>query len=211
MAATFYMKMQNFSTEGWSFVLYQKHPDEDDTTDLAWKVKDLAKPNFKKPTTDSVDWKLEYMVTIATETDGIYSINESPGFFFPAKDGYKYAVATDGESLLISEVGPGHPGYITLTNMTETPLNLGLALSGTLLAVRKQVPSTETANFKILTEYYLGLFSNFDQGSIMSFNFDLGPVLIKFINGYNTVCAEAFFQNGVNVLSTPTYSKELIN
>lgn len=211
MAANFGMKAQNCSTKQWSFVLYQKHPHGDDITDLAWKVQDLTKPKSKKPTTGSVRWNMEYMVTIPVQTDGIYSINESPGLSLPAKDGYKYVVATDGEALLISELGPGDPGHITFTNTTETPLSLGLALSGTLLAVKKQVPSTGTADYKTLTEYYLGLFSSFKQGSTMSFDFDLGPILIKFINGYNMVCTEAFFQNGVNVLSTPTYSKEPMN
>lgn len=209
--STFQLQAKNSSTKGWSFVLYQRQPKDQDgkevITNLAWRVINLAKPQPHSPTIGSEKWSMEFMVTIPVEANGAYSINKTPGLFFPAKEGYKYTAASTGENTVITLLGPGDSGHITLTNATLAPLNLGISLSGALLAMKTEVSPGMTADFKILSNYYVGLFNNFKQGAIMSYKFAHGPNLIKFTDGYNVASVEAQFVNGQDVITSPAYSR----
>ena len=206
----FKVQCKNTGTEGWTFALYQRQPN-DDVTNLAWKVFNLDKPTPTVPTSGGAEWSVNYMVTIPLKVDGVFSINKAAGQFLPAKPGFTFTVQTVSGNTVISSPVPGTPNCIKMINLTASPLNFGVAMDGTLLTMVQQVKPSQTADFEILTDYYLGVYkqNSFKQGEIISYDFELGPSLIKFIQNYTVANLQVRYQNGVNSLGTPTYSDSI--
>ena len=206
--STYQVEVENSSTSGYTYALYQVQSDKDNSN-LAWKTFDLAKPTPTVPTTGGSKWSLDYLVTVPLQSDGVYTINDKvPGLLLPAKPGLKYSVVTDGDNTTMTPIGPGEEGHITITNLTEGPLDLGVGMSETLLAIKKQVEPSQSADFEILTNYYLGVYKyqSFKQGAVIDYNFTLGPVLIKFVQGSTVANVQTIYENGADMLTTPSYS-----
>lgn len=205
---SYQVKVENSSTSGYTYALYQVQPDEKNSN-LAWKTFDLAKPTPTVPTTGGSEWSLDYIVTVPLQSDGVYTINDKvPGLLLPAKPGLMYSVVTVNNVTTMTPVGPGKEGHITITNLTTGPLDLGIGMSETLLAIKKQVQPSQSADFEILTNYYLGVYKyeSFKQGAVLDYKFALGPVLIKFVQGYTVANVQTIYENGEDQLTTPSYS-----
>lgn len=192
----------NSTDQGWSFALYQEFDPEPGLKSMAWKVLKLSKPQSGS-TDGSVSWDLSFQVTIAKRVSGNVYVG---GVSMDAKEGYNYEAVMEGGYIQIKETGKGTPGYINFKNNTHEKQNLGLNLSKTLLAMQEDVSGGVTAQFKITPTYYLGLYTNLDQGSFVSSDAAVGPIQITFPDGMNMVEVEAHLQEGVDSLSDPKYS-----
>ena len=204
MATNLKLSASNATSQGWEFALYQKQPKELGLQDVAWKVLKLSQPE-PKPTTGYIPWSLDFQVTIPQSSDG--NIYEG-GISMNAREGYNYEAYTDKGFVQIREVGQGTKGFINFKNSTKTKQNLGINLSGTLLAMQGDVAGGVRAQFKITPTYYLGLFNNLKEGSFVTSDAAVGPVEIQFPPGMTTVSVEALIQDGTDVLSAPKYSTQ---
>lgn len=197
------LKAKNSTSQGWHFALYQKQPKEMGLKDMYWKVLSLSKPQ-PNPTTGIIPWTLNFEVTIPQKQESdIYYVG---GVSMSAKEGYKYEAVMEQGYIQIKEVGHGNPGYIHFKNSTHAPQALGLSMGGSLLAMQKEVAGGVTAQFEITPTYYLGLFTNVQEGAFVSSDAAVGPVTIKFLQGMTTASVEAKIEDQQDVLSAPTYS-----
>lgn len=194
----FTFKATNDTTQGWDFVLYQQS-----SKTIAWRVLSLSRPQTS-PTCGIIPWTWSYQVTVPQS-------NDAPNVFIggitqDAQVGHKYELVEEEGFLQINDLGKEEDGYISFKNSCNKVQNLGLMLDGSLVAMQYQVHGAVTAQFKIIPEYYCGLYTNLAQGDFVPSDSPVKPVQILFPNGMNHASLSAEIKDGQVLLMEPTYT-----
>ena len=111
-------------------------------------------------------------------------------------------VEGDIPSINPNPVSSAGDGIILLTNATNRSLNVGFALDQSLLAVQ-EVHGGETSEYYVHPTYYIAVYRNIKKGSMVDSGVVIGPVQLKFADGYTSYSVEAAIDDGQYVLKDP--------
>ena len=197
--ARYQLRATNNTAHAWYFALYQQQPKSLDT--VAWKVLSLSKPQ-NTATSQSLSWTMDLVVTVPQrqEREDTYI----SGLSLKARLGYKYVLYLEGGFLKIKEAGRGRQGCICFQNDSSIAENMAILVGGSIIAMQKNVAHGETASFKLLSDFYCGLFSEISEGEIISADEADTSVQISIPEGQGTVTVSADVIKGEVELSSKT-------
>ncbi|CAG8441219.1 13849_t:CDS:2 [Ambispora leptoticha] len=93
---------------------------------------------------------------------------------------------------------------ITIKNASRSIASLGVGMAGRLSAIKKRVYVGATAAFKIIPQYYVGIFADLEVGTMITDDVIIANKLIDF-NGVNAVKVRAYIE-GSQIKIDTTYS-----
>lgn len=196
------MEFQNSTNTGYYFVVYQEY---EGSARIAWMT--VGVPHAQSvPSTGHVEWKMKYGVTVVEEesVDSSYHIGSVTLF---AEIGQKYEVVLVDKLPQVKDVGVGAPDYIEIHNFTDLELNLGLTLSGNLVATQ-QTAGGATAVFKVNSTYHVGVFRTQPTNEFHPSTSSLPPITVNFPTGMNVATLGTGVKNGEQVITNPQFSYE---
>ena len=173
----------NATSQAYHFGVYQKYPDSMGLTSVVWKERPVP-PMGSIPSTASVDWVMSYGASISD-----FDKNNSTWTgeqVIAAELGKVYDIVSEGGVPMINPTpsGPTNPSQIVIKNSTNTVMNPGFALDYNLIAVKTGTDAGEQAQFSVHPTYYVGCYRDIKLGQLVDSDIALGPVEVKFTEGY---------------------------
>lgn len=204
MSTNYHITCINSTDKSYHFGVYQTFPNSPGLKSIAWQVRGVP-PKGQVPSTSDIDWNLMYGVSIANwDANGQkYTGKQVVG----AELGKAYKVImTEGNIPTIHPIpiGTTSPGQIKFTNDTTQNLDMGFTLSSDLITVQN-VSGGETIFYEVHPTYYVACYRNIKQGQLVDSGIEIGPVEVKFQDGYSKCDVEAAIVDGKYVLKNPEY------
>ena len=148
-------------------------------------------------------FNLTYGTALSHKVANMWSISQKR----PAIMGKEYHVVFEDSnipSIDSKPIGPaGEENQIELVNNTNVPLGLGFTLSGDLLVVQENVKGNEAAQFNVHPTYYIALFRSIKKGQMVDSAVVIGPVVLRYKDGYTAAEVSVVIDNGKTVLQDP--------
>jgi hypothetical protein len=198
MATTYNVRFLNNTEEAYHFAIYQAHPKAPGLKSVAFEVRRVP-PNGKANAT----WDMTFGTAIADfdrngeAWTGLQTRNAQLNKAYEVK-----LVDGDIPSITPSPVGSTDGGIILLKNATNRKLNVGFTIGGSLVGVQ-EVHGGETSEYYVHPTYYVAVYRNIKKGSMVDSGVVIGPVELKFADGYTSYSVEAAIDGGQYVLKDP--------
>ena len=204
MSEAYEVTFQNDTDTSYHFALYQHFPNSPGLNSVAWKVRGIPQKGVISSSA-GVNWTMNYGVSIANQDPngaaytGSQVVSAELGNVFQV-------ILTDGDVPAIQSdpIGVTQPGYITLVNDTNIPLDMGVTIDGAFVAVQK-VNGGERLNFGMVPTYYAACFRSIKVGQSISSGIALSPVQIRFENGYTKCVVTTGLNKGKKEIGNPQY------
>lgn len=198
--ATFRINFFNNTDVAMHFCVYQQIPDYPGLKSVAWKVRRLPPRG---------NGKVAFTLTFGTAL-AEWDVDESAWVaqqLRPAELGKKYNAKFEQTDIPSIEGTPAEdtdaPDKIAVVNTTNKPLDIGFTLDGDLLLVDRAVPGGCTAFFKVHPTYYIAVYHGISEGRMADTGIQLGPVRLRFTDGYTSADVEVTDDNGRLALKQP--------
>ncbi len=205
MAANYHITCVNSTDKGNHFGVYQTYPNSPGLKSVAWKVRGVP-PKGQIPSTADIDWTLKYGVSIAKwEPNGKTYTGQQ---IANAELGKAYQVVmTEGDIPTIVQIPDKgtEAGLIQFKNNTNEPLDMGFTMDGSLISVQN-VDGGATINFEVHPVYYVACYRNIREGQLVDSDIEIGPVEVKYEDGYTKCSVEAAVQAGKQILKDPVFA-----
>ena len=204
MATVYNIKCINNTKESYFFGVYQEFPESPGLKSVAWQVRGVP-PAGSIPSTSDITWTMTYGVSVANwdpngkTYTGQQIVNAQLGKVYEVKM-TELAIPTINPI----PVGNTDPEQIELKNETSQKLDLGFTVDNSLMAVQS-VHGGEGINFVVHPTYYVATYRSIQQGQLVDSGIQLGPVEVKYENGYTKAEVLATVVAGKYQLMEPVY------
>ena len=198
---TYYMKFVNQTNDWWHFGVYQTFPESPGLESVVWKEEGVPTGGQSE-----ISWKMDYGVSI-TNFNGknvaakqIVSANLGCDYQVITKDGI---IGIDSAAISTSEPAD----IIALTNNTNpaTPVDMGFALDGAIIAFNGNVGGKQSSNYQVHSKYYVALFRDVKVGDLVTSDISVAPIVVEYQQGNTHATVTAFIDAG-NTLTKVAYS-----
>lgn len=201
METEFSLKISNASKKGWYLAVYQNHPG---LPPIAWRVLSLSPSSQSHPTVGVLSWTTTYQLTVPQRQHENKYIGE---ISVDAKAGFNYELVTEAGYLQIYSTGEGTAGCINFKNSTMKEQNIGLSLSGNLVAMKQKVNAEETVQFQTVPSFYVGVYSHLKQEMFIPSDSAIKPVKIEFPKKKASASVEVLVKDSEITIHGPNYLK----
>lgn len=207
MSSHYHITCINSTDQSYHFGVYQTFPNSPGLKSVAWQVRGVPRKG-EVPSTGDIDWMMIYGVSIAKwDSDGKKYTGKQ---MVSAELGKAYQVKmTQGDIPTILPNGTTSPGLIKFKNSTTHKLDMGFTLGGELITVQN-VSGGQTINYEVHPTYYVACYRDIERGQLVDSGVEIGPVEIKYPNGYSKCDVEAAIVGGKYVLKNPVYRPTFI-
>jgi hypothetical protein len=198
MATTYNVHFVNNTKEAYHFAIYQKYPEAPGLKSVAFQVRGVP-ANGKADAT----WNMTFGTAI-TDFDP-NGKNWTGQQIQNAQLGKQYEIKMvegDIPTIDANPTGSASNGIILLRNATNRSLNVGFTIDRSLIAVQ-EVHGGETSEYYVHPTYYVAVYRNIKKGSMVDSGVVIGPVELKFADGYTSYSVEAAIDGGQYVLKDP--------
>ena len=198
MATQYNVLFKNNTEEAYHFAIYQEFPDAPGLRTLAFQVRGVPSEG-----TGVATWDMIFQTAVTKwDPDG----EKFSGLQERSADlQKKYEVRMvdkDIPSINPEPVGIAGDGIILLKNETNKTLSLGFAIDRSLVGVQ-EVHAGETSEYYVHPTYYIAVYRNIQEGSMVDSGVVMGPVTLEFADGYTSYEVEAAIDGGKYILKNP--------
>ena len=198
MATMYKVEFVNNTKEAYHFAIYQKYPKAPGLTSVAFQVRKVPS-NAKVNAT----WNMTFGTAITDfDRDGNSWTGEQIQSAKLEKTYEVRLVEGDIPSINPSPVAEAGEGIILLKNATNVKLNLGFTIDNSLVAI-EEVHGGEISEYVVHPTYYVAVYRKIKQGSMVDSGVVIGPVELRFADGYKTYSVEAAIDGGRYFLKDP--------
>lgn len=205
MSTCYHITCKNSTDESYHFGVYQTFPSSPGLKSVAWQVRGVP-PKGELASTADIDWTMMYGISIAKwDSDGQKYTGKQ---VVSAELGKVYEVIiTQGDIPTIHPIPTGttSPGLIKFKNNTDRKLDMGFTLSGELVTVQPSVYGGQTINYEVHPTYYVACYRDIERGQLVDSGLEIGPVEVKYQDGYSKCDVEAAIVDGKYLLKDPVY------
>ena len=198
MATRYNVVFKNNTEEAYHFTIYQEYPDSPGLGTLAFQVRGVPSRGRNDAT-----WDMKF-ATAVIKWD-TYNNKWSAIQIQHAELKNKYEVKMvqqDIPSIDPEPVDTTGDKMILLKNATNKTLNLGFAIDGALIAVQ-EAHGGEIIKYYVHPTYYIAVYRNIQEGSMVDSGVVMGPVTLEFADGYTSYEVEAAIDGGKYILKNP--------
>jgi hypothetical protein len=201
----YYVDFNNQLPNTWTMAVYQTLPDLVDLDSVSWKQTTVPPTNM-----GGVSWTTNYNVCIADYQQirgiGVYTNSE----ILPAQLGTAWQVVWKDNIQQLVQVTAENvpPNFVVISNASNKLANLGIGMSGSATAFKRNVPGGVSVPFEVMPTYYVGLFYKLILGEVIESIVAIGPFELKFPNGTNKATLAAALDNSTVTVQI-SYSSEL--
>ncbi len=206
MAASYSIKCINTTENSYYFGAYLTFPNTPSLKSVVWKIRGVP-PKGHIPSTADINWTLTYAVYIGQRCHDEYGTVCTGEQMVIAEVGKTYQVVySNGDIPEIDRTPTGScsVGLIHFKNNTNRPLDMGFAISESVISLQN-VAGGEAIEFDIHPTYCVACYHNIQLGQVVDSGVELGPVTVKYEEGYTKCKVEAAVQNGKHILRDPVY------